>query len=198
MKKNVILFLGIIFLMVSCYPDGPEYYEDFDLVYTNYDETFDFAGQGTYSMPDQIVKVTGNLAEGEEPEFVKEPYNTQILNLIDDQMSDLGWTKVEDPEDADLTLFPAVWSNTTIVYWNDYWCWYYYYYCGWGYYYPVTTSYTTGTFVMSLAAAGDEYIEPAVVWTGALNGLVSGSFELSRVTEGIDQAFEQSPYLNTK
>ena len=198
MKKNVILFLGIIFMMVSCYPDGPEYYEDFDLVYTNYDQTFDFASKGTYSMPDQIVKITGNLAEGEEPEFVQEPYNTQILNLIEDQMSDLGWTKVEDPEDADLTLFPAVWSNTTIVYWNDYWCWYYYYYCGWGYYYPVTTSYTTGTFVMSLAAAGDEYIQPTVVWTGALNGLVSGSFELSRVTEGIDQAFEQSPYLNTK
>jgi hypothetical protein len=198
MKKNVILFLGIIFMMVSCYPDGPEYYEDMDLVYTNYEETFDFASKGTYAIPDKIVKVTGNLAEGEDPEFVQEPYNTQILDLIESEMSDLGWTKAGDPENADLTLLPAVWSNTTIVYYYDYWCWYYPYYCGWGYYYPTATSYTTGTFIMSLVAAGDEYLEPSTVWTGAINGLVSGTFELSRVTNGIDQAFEQSPYLNTK
>ena len=198
MKKNVILFLGIIFMMVSCYPDGPEYYEDMDLVYTNYEETFDFASKGTYAMPDKIVKVTGNLAEGEDPEFIQEPYNTEILDLIESEMSDLGWTKAGDPENADLTLLPAVWSNTTIVYYYDYWCWYYPYYCGWGYYYPTATSYTTGTFIMSLVAAGDEYLEPSTVWTGAINGLVSGTFELSRVTNGIDQAFEQSPYLNTK
>ena len=198
MKKNVILFLGIIFMMVSCYPDGPEYYEDMDLVYTNYEETFDFASKGTYAIPDKIVKITGNLVEGEDPEFVQEPYNTQILDLIESEMSDLGWTKAGDPENADLTLLPAVWSNTTIVYYYDYWCWYYPYYCGWGYYYPTATSYTTGTFIMSLVAAGDEYLEPSTVWTGAINGLVSGTFELSRVTNGIDQAFEQSPYLNTK
>ena len=198
MKKNVILFLGIIFMMVSCYPDGPEYYEDMDLVYTNYEETFDFASKGTYAIPDKIVKITGNLVEGEDPEFVQEPYNTQILDLIESEMSDLGWTKAGDPENADLTLLPAVWSNTTIVYYYDYWCWYYPYYCGWGYYYPTATSYTTGTFIMSLVAAGDEYLEPSTVWTGAINGLVSGTFELSRVTNGIDQAFKQSPYLNTK
>ena len=65
MKKNVLYFLGIIFLMVSCYPDGLETYEETDLVYTNYTESYDFASKGTYSMPDKIVKVTGNLAEGQ-------------------------------------------------------------------------------------------------------------------------------------
>ena len=90
MKKNVLFSFVIIFLMVSCYPEGPEYYEDTDIVYTNYEESFDFAGTGTYAMPDQIVKVTGNLAEGEDPEFVKEPYNTQILSKIESNMSALG------------------------------------------------------------------------------------------------------------
>ena len=198
MKKNVFYLIGIIFLMISCYPDDTAYYEDLDLVFTNYTETFDFASKGTYAMPDKIVKVTGNLVEGQDPEFVQEPYNSQILNKIQDNMTALGWTKVDDPENADLALFPAVWTNTTIVYYYDYWCWYYPYYCGWGYYYPTATSYTTGTFIMSLVAAGDEYLEPSTVWTGAINGLVSGTFELSRVTNGIDQAFEQSPYLNTK
>lgn len=198
MKKNVLFSFVIIFLMVSCYPEGPEYYEDTDIVYTNYEESFDFAGTGTYAMPDQIVKVTGNLAEGEDPEFVKEPYNTQILSKIESNMSALGWTKANDPGEADLTLFPAVWTNTTVYYWNDYWCWYYYYYCGWGYYYPTVSTYTTGTLVMTLVAAGDEYIDPSVKWTAIANGLMSGSYNVTRVTKAIDQAFEQSPYLFIK
>jgi hypothetical protein len=198
MKKNVFYFLGIIFLMVSCYPEGIEYYEETDIVYTDYTESFDFASRGTYAMPDKIVKITGNLVEGESPEFVPEPYNTQILNKIESNMTALGWTKIADPESADLALFPAVWSNTTIVYYYDYWCWYYYYYCGWGWYYPYATSYTTGTMVMTLVAQGEEYIEPSSVWTAAINGLMSGAYDTSRITKAIDQAFKQSPYLNTK
>ncbi len=198
MKKNVFYLIGIIFLMVSCYPDDTMYYEDTDLVYTNYTETFDFASKGTYAMPDKIVKITGTLAEGQLPEYVQEPYNTQILNKIESNMTALGWTKVADPENADLALMPAVWTNTTVVYWYDYWCWYYYYYCGWGWSYPSYTSYTTGTLVMGLIASGDEYVDPSIVWTGAINGLLSGAYDISRVNNGIDQAFKQSPYLDTK
>jgi len=197
MKKNVLYLIGIIFLMVSCYPGEIDSYEELDLVYTNYDDTFDFASKGTYTMPDKIVKVTGDLAEGQNPDFVQEPYNTEILALIRTQMTDLGWTYEPDPEFADMVLFPAVWSNTTVVYWYDYWCWYYYYYCGWGWYYPSYTTYTTGTMVMTLVPT-TESIEPASVWTAAINGLVSGNYNVSRITQAIDQAFEQSPYLNTK
>jgi hypothetical protein len=198
MKKNLILLAGIILLMVSCYPDGPEYYEDLDLVFTNYDETFDFDGQSTYAIPDKIVKITGNLADGEEPEYVQEPYNSQLLSKIESNMAAMGYTKAADPESADLVLFPAVWTNTTVYYWYDYWCWYYYYYCGWGWYYPTVTTYTTGTLVMALVPTGDEYIEPTSVWTAALNGVLSGAYDISRSNEAIDQAFEQSPYLDTK
>jgi hypothetical protein len=198
MKRNVFYLIGIILLMVSCYPDDTMYYDDTDLVYTNYTETFDFAGKGTYAMPDKIVKVTGELAEGQTPEYVQEPYNTQILNKIESNMTALGWTKVNDAEAADLALMPAVWTNTTVVYWYDYWCWYDYYYCGWGYYYPSYTSYTTGTMVMFLVASGDEYIEPFNVWSAAINGLLSGTYDVTRVTNAIDQAFKQSPYLDTK
>jgi hypothetical protein len=185
--------------MVSCYPDDTVYYEDTDLVYTNYTETFDFAGKGTYAIPDKIVKITGDLAEGENPEYVKEPYNTQILNKIQSNMTALGWTKVDDPEQADLALMPAAWTNTTVYYWYDYWCWYYYYYCGWGWYGGgYYTSYTSGTLVMGLVASGEEYVDPSIVWTGAINGLLSGAYDVSRVNKGIDQAFKQSPYLDTK
>jgi len=198
MKKKIAFYIIIIGMMAGCYPQGPEYYEDLDIVYTNYEPKFDFASKGTYAMPDEIVKVEGNLVEGEDPEFVKEPYNTQILTKIQANMTALGWTKVEDPEDADLVLFPAVWTNTTVYYWYDYWCWYYPYYCGWGWGYPSVSSYTTGTLVMTLVADGDDYIEPTRVWTAACNGLLSGAYNTSRVNDAIDQAFEQSPYLDTK
>ena len=56
----------------------------------------------------------------------------------------------------------------------------------------------TGTLTMSLVVNQSDYIEPAVVWSGAINGLLSGAFDQSRVTKGIDQAFDQSPYLNVK
>jgi len=198
MKKNALYLIGILFLMVSCYPGEIESYDETDLVFTNYVESFDFASKGTYSMPDKIVKVTGNLAEGQEPEYVDPGYATVILGKIESNMTALGWTRVDDPGEADLTLFPAVWTNTTVVYWYDYWCWYYYYYCGWGWYYPSYSTYTTGTLIMGLIAAGEEYVEPSNVWTGAVNGLLSGTYDVSRVNNAIDQAFKQSPYLNTK
>lgn len=193
---SLAIVAGLIFFG-GCYPDSAEYYEDTDIVYTDYDDQFDFSSKGTYSIPDKIVKITGNLNEGELPEFIKEPYNSQILNNIEKNMTSMGYTKVEDPANADMVLFPAVWTNTTIYYWYDYWCWYYPYYCGWGWGYPSVTAYTTGTLVMALIADGDEYVEPAKVWTGAANGLLSGAYDVTRVNAAIDQAFKQSPYLKT-
>ena len=198
MKKNVILLLFAFILMVSCYPDKPLYYSDLDLVYTNYEKDFDFMSKSTYSIPDKIVNITGDLTEGEDPEFVKEPYNTQILERIESNMSSMGWTKVADPDAADLNLLPAAWTNTTVTYWYNYWCWYYPYYCGWGYPYQGASSYTTGTLVMALMVAGDDYIDPQGVWIGAANGVLSGSYSTTRVNDAIDQAFEQSPYLSIK
>lgn len=195
MKKKIIFYLSIMLILGSCYPKGPEYYEDTDVVYTNFDDQYDFSSKGTYSMPDKIVKITGDLKDGADPEYVKEPFNTQMLNKIAANMSALNWTKTENPANADLVLFPAVWTNTTVYYWYDYWCWYYPYYCGWGWGYPSVSSYTTGTLLMTLVADGDDYIEPTRVWTGVANGLLSGAYNTSRVEKAIDQAFDQSPYL---
>jgi hypothetical protein len=149
-------------------------------------------------MPDNVVNVSGKIIEGEPPEFIKEPYNTQIIERIELNLSNLGWERVDDPSTAGVVLFPASWTNTTVYYWYDYWCWYYPWYCGWGWYwYPTVSvsSYTTGTLVMTMVVDGDEYVEPTRVWTGAINGLLSGVQNGSRINNGIDQAFTQSPYL---
>lgn len=197
MKKSILLYLGLGLLLASCYPQGPDYYQDLDVVLTDFDDQFDFTSKGTYAMPDNIVKITGNLVEGETPEFVKEPYNSQMLDLIETNMTNLGWTRVDDAATADVVMFPAVWTNTTVYYWYNYWCWYYPYYCGWGWGYPSVSSYTTGTLVMTMVVDGDEYVEPTRVWSGAINGLLTGAYNTTRVTNSINQAFNQSPYLKT-
>jgi hypothetical protein len=200
MKNKYLLLTLIIALsfMWGCYPDEIEYYEETDIVYTDYDDSFEFDSKTSYSMPDKIVKITGELADGEDPEYVKEPYNTQMLQKIESNMTAMGYTKVADPATADMVLLPATWTNTTIYYWYDYWCWYYYpYYCGWGWGYPSTVSYSTGTFVMTLVADGQEFVQPTRVWSAAVNGLLSGYYDVSRVNRAIDQAFEQSSYLKT-
>jgi hypothetical protein len=204
MKKKFLTLAMIagLGLLWGCYPDGAEYYEETDIVYTNYDKKFDFKSKGTYSMPNKIVKITGNLVDGEEPEFVKEPYNTQVITRIQENMNKMGYTYVDtqDATDVDLVLLPAVWTNTTVYYYYDYWCWYYPYYCGWGWgwYYPSYSTVTTGTLLMTLVTDDANYVEPTNVWTAAANGLMSGYGDVTRINNAIDQAFKQSPYLNTK
>ena len=37
--------------------------------------------------------------------------------------------------------------------------------------------------------------ESEAAWVMAANGLFTGNYDLDRVTDAIDEAFEQSPYL---
>ncbi len=197
MKKKFIFYLSIALVMASCYPGGTEYYEDTDVVYTDYDKEFDFSSKGTYSIPDKIVKIEGDLGEGEDPEYVKEPYNKQMLDQIKSNMTALGWTTTRILRMQTWFFFllsgpipPFITGITTgagtipIIAVGD------------GAIH-LLSSYTTGTLLMTLVADGDDYIEPTRVWTGAINGLLSGAYNTARVNKGIDQAFTQSPYLKT-
>ncbi len=190
-------------LLAGCYPAGPEYYEDYDIVLTNYNDQYDFASKGTYAMPDQIVKITGNLVEGDAPEFIKDVYGTQILAKIDQNMQALGWTKVDVSADPDVLVTPAAWETTTIYYWYDYWGWWYGgYYPGWCCYYPYYPSYsalTTGTLVWTMLDPDQEDIggKPISQWTAAINGILRSTYDAGAVNQAIDQAFAQSPYLKT-
>ncbi len=112
-----------------------------------------------------------------------------------------------ESEGADLLLLPASWETTTVTVWYDYWYWWYGgYYPGWGwggyypYYPPVSvTSYTTGTLMMNLidktevGANGN----PVTQWNAIINGVLTYTYDASRINTGIDKAFDQSPYLQT-
>lgn len=185
-------------LMWGCYPTGPQYVDEYDLVYSSYDKDYAFKGAGTYSMPDKIPIIDGKLDTAKQ-KYIIEPYNSLILNQIDTDMKALGWTKVADPATAQVQILPASWNTTTIYYYGGYWCWYYYYYCGGGWYYPypITSSYTTGTLVILMNDTNKMSPDGSsrVVWTGAVNGLLTGTWDGTRATNSVHQAFIQSPYL---
>ena len=185
-------------LLLGCYPHGPEYTDDLDVVLTYFQDGYDFNSKNTYARPDKIVKITGNLQKGEDPVYIPDATAALILAQIDKNMDDMGWQKVDVDEDPDMLLTPAAWETTTITYWYDYWYWWWGgYYPGWGYYPGYVSSYTTGTLVMGLIDPSEVGANgnPVVQWTGAINGILTGSYNASRVNKAIDQAFTQSPYL---
>jgi hypothetical protein len=201
-KIYSLAMVALLTVLFGCYPGGAVYTDEFDIAYTNYDKTYDFVAKGTYSLPNKVVKITGK--DNQPPEYVKDIYGVPILAQIDANMQALGWIKVDVNNNPDVQVLPAAWESTTIVYggyWGGYYCWYYPYYCGGGWYYPYTpvTSYSTGTLVMTIVDPNAESTDGGkrVAWTGAINGLLTGTYVASRITKGIDQAFAQSPYLKT-
>ncbi|MGB6034828.1 MAG: DUF4136 domain-containing protein [Cryomorphaceae bacterium] len=199
-KHSIPFLFAIVALFWGCYPEGPQYAEELDIVFTIHDQEFPFQSKSTYSMPDSIVKITGDLIGDDE--FIRDIYAQPMLGEIERNMEQRGWTRVS--QNADIELLPAAWSSTTVTvsgYYGSYWCWYNPYYCGGGWYYPypVTSSYTTGTLVMFMTDPNSQSTDDSrrIVWSAAVNGLLTGDYDASRVNVAIDQVFEQSPYLTT-
>ena len=202
MRKRTISFVAVLIglLLWGCYPNGPTYTEDLDIVVTHHNPDYNFVANNTYAMPDKILKITGNLQEGDEPLFIPDVTATQILSRIASNLLDLGWERVAlDAATPHILLAPAS-IETTTVYYYDWWYWGYYPYYP---YYPVYAgSYTTGTLIMTmmdpLDVGGNG--NPIQEWTGLINGVLTDKFDPNRVNPLIDKAFEQSPYLdiNTK
>jgi hypothetical protein len=154
-------------------------------------------------MPDQIV-VDVEIEDGDTTYvYMKDVFADQILAAIDDNLQSRGWQKVTLAQQPDVVVTPAGMKSTTYFYsyWYDWWYggWYGGY---WGWYYPpyyTVSSYTTGSLIITMSDPNvDEdspILESQAAWVMAANGLFTGSYDLDRVTDAIDEAFEQSPYL---
>lgn len=206
------LLAGIAFAMYSCYPGGAEFTEDLDLVMTYYNDTYDFAGDQTYFMPDSIIHIVG---EGEE-DNISRALDDYILSEFARNMENAGYTRLDTLNEnnlPDVVVLPAlnVRTNTNVYYypWYDYWGYYPWYPGygwggGWGWYYPpgapIVTSYEIGTVSFSMVdpeQSNAEKKELFVAWSLVINGLLGTSKTATqqRITWGIDQAFTQSKYL---
>ena len=212
-----ILIIVIPLLIISCYPGGPSSAEDLDIVGTSYDKEFNFGNVTTFSLPDTIVHF---VVQGEEDSLGRD-YDDLIIGRVRDQMISNGYT--EEPLDtlnpADVVLLISAMSSTNSgLYFDPAWWWGYWgWWPGWGGYpgapawgpgwgmgfpvgYPVYINYSTGTLFITMIDPENTNIDEmtiAVPWLAALNSLLSGGSQDmgQRITENIDQAFKQSPYL---
>lgn len=199
---NRLLLVFAAGILASCYPDGIQYYEETDVVYTTFSQEFDFKSKSTYSMPDKIV-VDVEIKNGDTTFiYMKDIYAQPILQNIESNMQNYGWRKVPISQKPDMLLSPSATKSTTIFYsyWYDWW--YGPWYPGWGWYYPpyYVSSITTGSIIITLSDPNGTNIvgESPTAWLLAGNGLLSGANNVTRVTKAIDQGFIQSPYLNIK
>ena len=204
--------LGIAWLALAataCYPDrAVDSTTEFAAVTTLYDNQAPFETITKYALPDTVIYVPQKEDE-EVPALTQEA----ILSAIRTNLNSLGWAEVTAPttqNPADVYVTAAVASETYVGwvydYWG-YWGWYPYWPPGYGpgygwsypgYWYPY--SYTTGSVIMGMISSAPN-VQPGkapLVWTGAVNGvLADATTNIAMATAGINQAFEQSPYLRT-
>ena len=201
------LLVGTISWSVACYPDEATSVVEYDTVSTLRNDDFNFGTVVRFAMPDTILDLSD---EAENPIEITDEYDDLIIAKVRENLLALGWLESDEETDPapEVVMILGKVAQENIsggVWYPGYpgWGWWYppCFGCG-GYYPPVLVTYTwnTGTVVMTLFDAesiGDGDTDVDAVWLGGLNGVLSSSANAgARLTQGIDQAFTQSPYLS--
>ena len=214
MKKKLYALpalAGVLLTVSSCYPGSVTDVQQLDLVVTTHDETVVFTSFSTYALLDSVVHI--DVEDNNNDSLLDRANDALILSQIRSNIEALGYVEEADPVNntPDVIFLVGAWAiTTTNIYagypWWGWYGWYPYWPCcgpgyGWGYpTYPTVVQYDTGTLAISMVNP----IAPAantlpVMWIAGINGLLSGSEAgiSARITNSINQAFDQSPYLNT-
>lgn len=208
-KRGLItLSLSIVILAVisfSCYPDYGLTVQDYDMVLTLYDNSVDFAQFNTYAMPDSVLHP---VPEGRNDDLTR-AYDDLVLSLVSSNMADLGYTRITDDSGPDpdviilVTALKSDWQVSSYYPGGGWWYWGWYPYYPYYPYYGYSYTFSTGTFLISMIDTEDFSLDnntAITYWGAALNGLADydvSSGVRNRITDGINQAFAQSPYLKT-
>lgn len=207
--RSTVIVACLALVSLSCYPGrSVDATSEFASVTTLYDNQASFETITKYALPDTVIYVPEK-----EDEEVPAATQAAILSAIRTNLNALGWQEVIDARSNPVDVYvTAAVSSTTYVGWVYDWWGYWGWYGGWppgwgggyGWYYPgywYPYSYTTGTVILGMidqrqAQAGEQRVP--LVWTAGVNGVLDGqSANIAVATAGINQAFEQSPYLSS-
>lgn len=214
--KKLLTLLIIAAALTSCQkePDWGKLSNEL-LVYTHYDQEFDYSNNYTFYIPDSILLLDNSQ---EEAVYIddNDPRARNIIEVLTNEMTRCGYTQVYDRTQADLGIITSYVkrSNTYVDYYYPYWWYDFYYYWPFDYWdpyyidwypyypYPVAYTYTTGTLVvemMALNKADHTNKKLPFVWTACMVGAESSNqLNISHAIAGIYQAFEQSPYMQAQ
>ena len=200
---GLMLTVSLALFMSSCYPEGADTVEDYDVAITNYDKGADFSSFSTFAIPDTIVYFANDKNAKLDHQF-----DEQIIQVVTDNFIKRGYTKVENPETASFIVTVSAFSNVNYSYyidnWYNNWNWYWGWWPGGAFnpyypWYPVSVyAYQNGSVVIdmiSTTARSDNKVN--VIWSGIADGLLQGTQQsiINRVNTQLNQCFIQSPYL---
>lgn len=197
-KKNALrslllmLFISICLILVSCYPGESLTPADTDLIATFFDKEADFATKLTYAIRDSVTRID----EDGNPVFEVGQYDQQAINRIKVNLDQSGFSEVADPAAADVIVITFA-NQSTWVSGGCYSWWYSWYYPYSGWCYPVYYTYETGTMIIVMLDANYNEQRDAL-WVASINGILQDTSTgiATRISNSIDQAFTQSPYLS--
>ncbi len=213
-KIKIILLIipGMLLMLSGCYPGGPEYTSDYDLVATDYSPDYWNANSpATYFMPDSLGWII-DRENIDNIDSLTRDYDEFILGEVERNLAALGYERIEtlnrnNPPDVFVFTQALAVKNTSVSY-IPWYPWYGGYWPGWGGYWPgygwggtpVVYSYSTGTVLIEMGDAlniDEEQKLVNIVWTAAIDGLLRSSTASNQqfVSQSIDQAFNQSLYL---
>ena len=193
--------------LVSCVkqPDIDELDAKF-YVLTNYDSEADFSQYTSVYVVDSIAIISG---DNNDPDRVDDDYATAVLQELNDQLSLAGYTLTTNKDEADLVMTSALIKSTYIGYYPGYWWGYpgywdpgYWGYPGYDYYYPsygYYYTYDSGTLIfelLDLKNTDDVNMTIPVPWSVSMGDVFYVLNPKNEAVEGIQQAFDQSPYIN--
>lgn len=194
----------IALIVSSCYPTDLVSDEELDIVATFYDiELIASQDFSTYVIPDSVLHQDSDGTSNHS-------FDDLILTTIKDNLESYGYQEISTTsmQTPDLVVLPEVitQSNYEIGGCWDCWGWWDPWYPGWGWgYYPpyppgYVYSYKTGTILISLldqSQVSNQNEEANAVWVAFINGLLRSDITGADIQAHIQQAFDQSPYLQT-
>lgn len=206
--------LPLLALAAGCYwsPTEQERLED-SVVVTARDQATDLGTYRSFFLRPQIrilAEDNGVPNIGAE-DFVPDPVAAPILNATSTQLLERGYTEASSSDEADIAVDLVYVRNAQSDFYCTYWGdWAYWGFPGWSYYFPYpcgTSSWYSGMLVTHavdlVAARQDREARPDTLgmmrglWLSGVYGaeVESVSFVTARAVEGVDEAFEQSPYF---
>lgn len=204
--RYLFFFMAITSVLLGCAPE-PEPGRLYDelVVTTNRDPEADFSSYATYAIPQDTIGLMSNTIE--DTIIVNTEFSRAVLQKLNENLQTRGYTMVGRNEDPDIGVNVTVLHGYNViqelVYPDPYFYgggFYsgYYGYNSW-YYYPYvnTYAYNNGVLVVEFVDLRNRTIDNRVkvIWDAYLGDVTVSNSVADQVRKGIDEAFEQSPFI---
>jgi len=194
-----LAWLSVAFgtLTTGCYLNAIDDISELDAIATLRDPGREYGDLRTFAMREEVADLS-ELAD--DPIDVDHEYDTVIVRGIARNLAELGWTRTDDAEAADVIVLNGIVAADNWVYYSYWWDYYPYYI-----YYPTYTTainFATGSLITTMVkpdemeSSDGQDVVPAI-WFAGSRGLIgsSGRSSEERINDVIDQSFRQSDYL---